>query len=131
MRRVWRSSSQAQAWFSFRGPRSCPSRRSGSPCCPGAALLSLAIALCNLLPVYPLDGGRALRAVCGRYLPLDAVDAVDAAASVCVLAALGLCAVRLVRGFGLLPVWAWALLLTHAAAERNLLLPRRASSDIM
>lgn len=100
-------------------------------CCPGAALLSLAIALCNLLPVYPLDGGRALRAVCGQYLPLGAVNAVDSAVSVCVLAALGLCAIRLVRSFGLLPVWAWALLLTHAAAERNLLLPRRAWSDIM
>lgn len=99
--------------------------------CPGAALLSLALALCNLLPVYPLDGGRALRAICGQYLPLDAVNAVDAAVSVCVLAALGVCAIRLVRGFGLLPVWGYALLPAHAAAERNLLLPSRGRSDIM
>ncbi len=99
--------------------------------CPGPALLSLALALCNLLPVYPLDGGRALRAICARYLPLDAVDAVDAAASACVLTALGLCALRLVRSLGLLPVWAFALLLVHMARERNLLLPRRSLSDIM
>ena len=98
---------------------------------PGAALLSLALALSNLLPVYPLDGGRALRALCSRYLPLDTVNAVDTAATVCVLAALGVWAVRLARGFGLLPVWAYGLLLLHCAYERNLRLPRRDLSDIM
>ena len=98
---------------------------------PGAALLSLTLGVCNLLPVCPLDGGRALRAICGRYLPLDAVNAVDAGATVCVLAALGLFALRLMRSFGLLSVWGYALLLLHIARERNLLLPRRDLSDIM
>ena len=99
--------------------------------CPGAALISLALALCNLLPVYPLDGGRALRALCSQYLPLDTVNAIDTAAAVCAMAALGAGAIRLVPGFGLLPVWVCALLLLHMAGERNLLLPRRGLSDIM
>lgn len=98
---------------------------------PGAALISLLLGVCNLLPVYPLDGGRALRAVCGIYLPLDAVNAVDRAAAVCVLTALGVCAIRLARGFGPPPLWGYALLLAHIALERNLRLPRRGLSGIM
>ena len=100
-------------------------------CCPGAALISLLLGVCNLLPVYPLDGGRALRAVCGQFLPLDAVNAVDDAVSMSVLAALGIWSIRLWRGFGPLPVWGFALLLLHIARERNLLLPSRGLSDIM
>ena len=98
---------------------------------PGAALISLLLGACNLLPVYPLDGGRALRAVCAKSLPLRTVNAVDAAASACTLAALGLASLALSRRYGLLPVFAHALLLLHIARERNLLLPSRGLSDIM
>ena len=100
-------------------------------CCPGAALISLLLGVCNLLPIWPLDGGRILRAACAQFLPLHAVNAVDAAASACTLAALGLAALALSRCYGLLPVFAYALLLLHIARERNLLLPRRGLSDIM
>ena len=98
---------------------------------PGAALISLLLGACNLLPVYPLDGGRALRAVCAQFLPLRTVNAVDAVASACTLASLGLAGLALSRRYGLLPVFAFALLLLHIARERNLLLPRRGLSDIM
>ena len=98
---------------------------------PGAALISLLLGACNLLPVYPLDGGRILRAVCARFLPLRAVNRIDALASACTLAALGLAGLAMSRKYGLLPVFFHALLLLHIARERNLLLPRRGLSDIM
>ena len=85
----------------------------------------------KVLPIWPLDGGRVLRAACAQFLPLHAVNAVNAAASACTLAALGLAALALSRRYGLLPVFAYALLLLHIARERNLLLPRRGLSDIM
>ena len=100
-------------------------------CRPAAALISLLLGVCNLLPVYPLDGGRALRAVCANFLPLRTVNAVDAVASACTLAALGLASLALSRPYGPLPVFFHALLLLHVARERNLLLPRRGLSDIM
>ena len=98
---------------------------------PGAALISLLLGICNLLPVWPLDGGRVLRAACAQFLPLRAVNIVDAVASACTLAALGLAVLALLRRYGLLPVFAYALLLLHIARERNLLLPSRGLSDIM
>ncbi len=38
--------------------------------------LSLALGLFNLLPVYPLDGGRAVRALCALLLPVPWDEAV-------------------------------------------------------
>lgn len=32
--------------------------------------MSFSLGLCNLLPVFPLDGGRVLRCLCVRFLPL-------------------------------------------------------------
>ena len=98
---------------------------------PGAALISFTLGVCNLLPVYPQDGGRALRAICSQILPPHTDDAVDRAVTGAVLAILGICALLAVRSFGLLPVWGYAVLLVHLAQERNLLLPSRGRFDIM
>ena len=42
----------------------------------------------NLLPVYPLDGGRALRCILLRFLPYKIADRVGNAVALCVLLAL-------------------------------------------
>ena len=98
---------------------------------PGAAILSLAMGLGNLLPVYPLDGGRALRAALILALPIPAAIAVGTAAEALTLIALGVGALLLCRRWGTMPAVLYALLLANLARERNFLLPSGQIPDIM
>ena len=98
---------------------------------PGAAVASLALGLCNLLPIRPLDGGRALWAFSARLLPLPAAMAISGAAEALTLCALGIGALILSRRFGPLPAALYALLLANLARERILLLPSGTLTDIM
>ena len=98
---------------------------------PGAAVASLALGLCNLLPIRPLDGGRALWAFSARILPLPAAMAISGAAEALTLCALGIGALILSRRFGPLPAALYALLLANLARERIFLLPSGTLADIM
>lgn len=98
---------------------------------PGAAILSLAMGAGNLLPLYPLDGGRALRAALIAALPLRAAAAVGGAAEALTLAALAVGALLLCRRFGAGPAVLYALLLANLARERNFMLPSGPIPDIM
>ena len=71
---------------------------------PTCAAISLLLGLFNALPVYPLDGGRALRAGLCLCLPLGRAETISNAVSLAVCAA-GLCA-------ALLGVWKWQLGMT-------------------
>lgn len=53
---------------------------------PWLALWGLMQSLYNLLPVYPLDGGRALRALLLLHLPLERGEALSQLVSRCTLA---------------------------------------------
>lgn len=72
--------------------------------------LSLALGLFNLLPLWPLDGGRAVACLCGLCLsPLGAerVERALAAAALGGFLALGVMAARRGFGPGLLCMGAW------------------------
>lgn len=72
--------------------------------------LSLALGLFNLLPLWPLDGGRAVACLCGMCLsPLGAerVERAIGAAALGGFLALGAIAARLGFGPGLLCMGAW------------------------
>lgn len=86
---------------------------------PGPAILSLVIGSYNSLPVYPLDGGRALRAALSSWLsPREATMAEGCVSSICV----GLLAAGsvLLRGrVGLVPLLVSLGLLGRMLSERN------------
>jgi len=86
---------------------------------PGAALLSLLLGCYNLLPVFPLDGGRSLRAILCSLMPLKAAMAAEMAVSILTLAAIALLSARLKDTFGILPLWLFTILLGHLCFERN------------
>ena len=97
--------------------------------CPACAAISLLLGLFNALPVFPLDGGRALRAMLGLFLPLSRVEEVSRGTGLAVCAA-GLAGALLgVRKFGLgmMPVLVWGLfllrVLRYAAEEGACFLP--------
>lgn len=96
---------------------------------PGAAIISLVLGMCNLIPVWPLDGGRALLAIGLLLLPAPAALRIQAVTEVLVLCALGIGALALCRYFGILPALLYAGLLL--AKQRNFLLPSGALPDIM
>ena len=98
---------------------------------PGAAVVSLALGACNLLPLRPLDGGRALSALLLRLLPLPTAMGICGAVEALTLSALGIGALCLCRRFGPLPAILFALLLANRARERNFLLPSGRFPDIM
>ncbi len=98
---------------------------------PRAALISLLIGACNLLPLYPLDGGRALRSALSLTLPLPAAMAAGSAVEALTLAALGLGALLLCGRFGMLPALLYFLLLANLAREGNFLLPSGRIPGIM
>lgn len=84
---------------------------------PLLALVSLCQLLYNLLPLYPLDGGRILRALLLLSLPERAARLVErGVATVCLLALLGFsCYLTCVWHAGLWPVMAFGFLLVRVA----------------
>ena len=89
------------------------------PCLPGAALISLLLGCYNLLPVYPFDGGRALRAILCLCLSLRAGLFAESVIAALTLAAIGIGVIALYRGFGFLPLIVYCMLLVRIAIERN------------
>ena len=82
---------------------------------PTFAAISLLLGLFNALPVFPLDGGRALRGVCGMVLPLETALRVCRIVRAAALAA-GLAAAILGAreyGLGLGPVFVWSAVLVR------------------
>ncbi len=86
---------------------------------PGTALLSLLLGCYNLLPVFPLDGGRALRALLCSLMPLKAARIAEMTASILTLAAIACLSVQQKDTFGILPLWLFTILLGHLCFERN------------
>ena len=98
----------------------CLALRSDFPTC---AAISLLLGLFNALPVYPLDGGRALRAGLCLFLPLGRAEAVSNLVSLAVCAAGLAGAISCARAYGLgfAPVALWlvvfARVLRHGHEE--------------
>ena len=88
----------------------CIAMRKADPAC---AAISLLLGLFNALPVFPLDGGRALRAMLGLFLPLSRAEAISGWIGLAVCAAGLVGALLGVRNFGLgmMPVAVWGILL--------------------
>ena len=85
----------------------CIAMRKAYPVC---AAISLLLGLFN---VFPLDGGRALRAMLGLFLPLSRAEAISGWIGLAVCAAGLVGALLGVRKFGLgmMPVAVWGILL--------------------
>ena len=87
------------------------------------AAISLLLGLFNALPVYPLDGGRALRAGLCLFLPLGRAEAVSNLVSLAVCAAglAGAISCAKAYGLGFAPVALWlvvfARVLRHGHEE--------------
>lgn len=84
---------------------------------PPAALISLLLGLYNLLPVDPLDGGAALRALLSLWLPLHLVDILSGVVGLLTLGGLGLWMALFVPGRASLLFFVF--LLFHIARERK------------
>lgn len=86
---------------------------------PRAAVCALLQSAYNLLPLYPLDGGRALRCIARLTLPPDRADRFCAVAeNVCrgvIVICLGYLTVKF--GLGMLPVLAGILILLGSRKE--------------
>lgn len=85
---------------------------------PAAALVSLLLGCYNLLPVFPLDGGRALRAMLCAMLPQRAAYLAELVISALCAAFLGCLAVYAGRSFALAPSVLFAAVLSHLCFER-------------
>lgn len=87
--------------------------------CLYAAVISLMLCLYNMLPIFPLDGGRALRALCAGLLPFQAAIWTEAIVSALTLGLIALLCVVLRFELGFLPLCLFALLLGHFCFDRN------------
>ena len=88
----------------------CLALQKAAPTC---AAISLLLGLFNALPVFPLDGGRALRAFLCLWLPLSQAERGFRALSIAVCA-LGFVASLIctcVYRMGMAPVLAWGVIL--------------------
>ncbi len=93
--------------------------------CPAAAIISLLQGLYNLLPVFPLDGGLALRALLSLWLPLHLVDTLSTLLGLLTLGALGVWMAVFLPGRGALLFLSF--LFFHIAWERKSRYNRRSS----
>lgn len=89
---------------------------------PRAALIGLLQSVYNLIPLYPLDGGRALYAyLCFRYTEITANRVCDILYKVCLLVAFAVCVVSAFYWkLGALPVILWVVLWLRV---RNIKIP--------
>ena len=80
---------------------------------PSCAAISLILGIFNVLPVYPLDGGRALRAGLLLHLLPDRAERICAAvgALVCAAGLAGAVFLSAARRLGIFPVLLWGMLL--------------------
>lgn len=78
---------------------------------PWLSFFALAQSLYNLLPVYPLDGGRALKAVLGLRLSLARVERILHLVSICVLILVFFLSMLLLH-----PILPWPWFILPAAA---------------
>lgn len=88
---------------------------------PHCAVISFLFAAVNLLPLYPLDGGRALRCLLLLLLSQETAERILKGITIltcCALMVLA-CWVSILRQAGLLPIFA-ALLLLCRAGEQSL-----------
>ena len=88
----------------------CLALRRRDPTC---AAISLLLGLFNALPVYPLDGGRALRAGLCLCLPLGRAETISNAVSLAICAAglAGAVFCAAAYDLGLAPVALWGIVL--------------------
>lgn len=86
---------------------------------PAAAILSLVIGGYNLLPVYPLDGGRALRAVLISTLPSRVAVIAESCVSILTVGMLAAMSALLRGSLGLVPLLISLGLLGRMLSERN------------
>ncbi len=92
------------------------------PLWPEAALISLILGSYNLLPIYPLDGGRALRVLLSWLLPLPVAMWGELAVSALTVGLLCLGMLCLLPHFGWAPLLCGGLLLGRLAWEQKFLL---------
>ena len=91
---------------------------------PVTAFVNLLLLCYNLLPFYPLDGGRILRAVLHILFPADAAEIVERVfcGACCLFLLFGAVYLTCVRHTGLWPVVLWAMLVVRISET---LLPDR------
>lgn len=90
---------------------------------PELAIVNFCLAAVNLLPLYPLDGGRILLCVLRIYLTGERLDQVVKVVNAVVCSALmiGTCWVTIYLQSGLWPIFAALALLWRAGSQEKLL----------
>ena len=102
---------------------------------PVTAFVNLLLLCYNLLPFYPLDGGRILRAVLRLLLPEGAAAMIERilCGACCLFLLLGAVYLTCVRHMGLWPVVVWALLAVRIAGtvlpDRRIFLRKELTND--
>lgn len=99
---------------------------------PRVGILSFCLAAANLLPLYPMDGGRLLAALLSRSLPSERVEHILSGVGfvTCALLMLLACWGTIVLQIGLWPIFTALLLLSRAGDPEKLLLFLRKTDRI-